>query len=61
MKPTDTIKDPINNISLVDLFLIQVMKNPDNIAVVFETKKITYKDLDQLSNQLAHFLITSHN
>src|SRR4029078_6488356 len=31
-------------------------KTPDNVAVVFEDKSLTYKELNERSNQLAHYL-----
>jgi amino acid adenylation domain-containing protein len=34
----------------------QVEKTPDAIAVVFENEKLTYKELNQRANQLAHYL-----
>ena len=61
------------NQTLVDLFEQQVTKNPDNLAVVFEShvrgnrelltgnskelKTLTYQELNQKANQLAHYLI----
>ena len=42
--------------TLVDLFEDQVMKTPDNTAVVFEEEKLTYIQLDERANQLAHYL-----
>ena len=38
------------------IFEEQVIKTPDNIAVVFEDNKLTYKELNEKANQLAHFL-----
>ncbi|EKD45764.1 MAG: hypothetical protein ACD_69C00150G0001, partial [uncultured bacterium] len=38
------------------LFEEQVLKTPDNIAVVYEDKKLTYKELNQKANQLANYL-----
>ncbi|APC91244.1 Long-chain-fatty-acid--CoA ligase [Francisella sp. MA067296] len=38
------------------LFEEQVAKTPDNIAVVFEDKQLTYKELNQRSNQLARYI-----
>ncbi|MBF0398966.1 MAG: amino acid adenylation domain-containing protein, partial [Desulfobacterales bacterium] len=43
--------------TIVDLFEEQVEKNPDDIAVVFEEEKLTYKELNEKANQLAHYLI----
>ncbi|MBA6257663.1 MULTISPECIES: non-ribosomal peptide synthetase [unclassified Colwellia] len=39
-----------------ELFEIQVQKTPDNVAVVFKDKQLTYKELNQASNQIAHYL-----
>ncbi len=38
------------------LFEEQVEKNPDAIAVVFEQEQLTYAQLNQKANQLAHYL-----
>ncbi|EZH74456.1 hypothetical protein ATO12_11855 [Aquimarina atlantica] len=45
------------NKTIVDLFTNQAEKTPDAIAVVYEGQKLTYKDLDERSNQLSHYLI----
>jgi amino acid adenylation domain-containing protein len=37
-------------------FEAQVERTPDNIAVIFGEQKLTYKELNQRSNQLAHYL-----
>ena len=37
-------------------FELQVSKSPDEIAVVFENRRMTYRELDRQSNQLAHYL-----
>ena len=34
----------------------QVAKTPDNIAVVYENQQLTYRELDERANQLAHYL-----
>lgn len=39
------------------LFEAQVEKNPDHTAVVFEGERLSYRELDELSNQLAAFLV----
>ncbi len=46
------------NKTIVDLFIEQVHKTPNNIAVEFESNTLTYKELDEHSNQLAHYLRT---
>ncbi len=39
---------------LYQLFEAQVEKTPDAVAVVFENGFLTYKELNQRENQLAH-------
>jgi non-ribosomal peptide synthetase component F len=41
---------------LHQLFEAQVEKTPDPVAVVFENGFLTYKELNQRANQLAHYL-----
>ncbi|MFD2943656.1 condensation domain-containing protein, partial [Flavobacterium notoginsengisoli] len=41
--------------TVVDLFEEQVVKSPDAIAVVFEGEQLSYRELDERSNQLAHY------
>ena len=43
-------------ICLHQLFEKQAEKYPDNVAIVFEEKKLTYKELNEKSNQVAHYL-----
>ncbi len=40
------------------LFEIQVERTPDAIAVLFENTQLTYQQLNQRANQLAHYLIS---
>jgi amino acid adenylation domain-containing protein/non-ribosomal peptide synthase protein (TIGR01720 family) len=40
------------------LFEEQVERSPDAIAIVFENEKLTYRELNQRANQLAHYLQT---
>ncbi|WP_227008378.1 non-ribosomal peptide synthetase [Pseudoalteromonas luteoviolacea] len=40
-----------------ELFEQQAQVNPDSIAVVFEDKELTYKELNEKANQLAHYLV----
>ncbi|MEL4896704.1 amino acid adenylation domain-containing protein [Crocosphaera sp. Alani8] len=44
------------HICIPQLFEQQVEKNPQNIAVTFENKKLTYEELNNKANQLAHYL-----
>ncbi|MEM6685542.1 MAG: condensation domain-containing protein, partial [Bacteroidota bacterium] len=47
--------------TLVSLFEKQARKTPDTTAVFFNETSITYKELDTLSNQLAHCFVKEHN
>ena len=42
--------------SIHQLFEDQVEQTPDAVAVVFEKQQLTYRDLNQRANQLAHYL-----
>ena len=52
----DTKTDYSNDKSIHELFETQVEKSPDTIAVVFEDQQLTYRELNQRANQLAHYL-----
>jgi amino acid adenylation domain-containing protein/non-ribosomal peptide synthase protein (TIGR01720 family) len=52
-----TQTDYPKELSIIDLFQAQVEKTPDNIAVVFEEQSVTYQQLNQKANQLAHYLL----
>jgi surfactin family lipopeptide synthetase A len=41
-----------------ELFAAQVERTPDAIAVVFEEQRLTYRELNDRANQLAHYLQT---
>ncbi|KAB7727340.1 amino acid adenylation domain-containing protein [Rudanella paleaurantiibacter] len=43
--------------TLVDLLVQQAQRTPDRVAVVFGQHGLTYRQLDEQSNQLAHHLI----
>jgi amino acid adenylation domain-containing protein/non-ribosomal peptide synthase protein (TIGR01720 family) len=47
------------------MFEDQVRKTPDRVAVIFEDKQMTYRELNDKANQLAHYLqaqgLTSNN
>jgi len=46
--------------TLINLFEAEVAKNPDNLALVFESQSLTYQQLNQKANQLAHYLIQNY-
>ncbi|MEO8173546.1 MAG: amino acid adenylation domain-containing protein, partial [Sediminibacterium sp.] len=52
----DTTATYPTNKSIVDLVEEQVEKYPSNIAVVYENEELTYKQLNERANQLAHDL-----
>ena len=53
----NTAADYPNDICIHQLFEAQVAKTPDAVAVVFDDQQLTYRELNQKSNQLAHYLI----
>ena len=53
----DTQRDYPKEKCIHQLFEQQVENGPDAIAVVFEREQLTYKELNQRANQLAHNLI----
>lgn len=52
----DTLVDYPKDKTIINLFEEQAQKTPDNIAIIFEDKEITYRALEEQSNQLAHYL-----
>ena len=53
----DTAADFPKDKCIHELFEQQVAKSPDAIAVVFEESQLSYKQLNEKANQLAHYLI----
>lgn len=51
---TDT--DYLGNKTVPSLFEEQVNRNPDNIALIHEDRKFTYKELNDKANRLANYL-----
>jgi len=47
--------------TMVDLFVNQAKKTPDATALMFGDISFTYKELDELSNQLSHYLLSTYN
>ncbi len=52
----NTASDYPSDKTIADLFEEQALKSPDSTAVVFDRKKLTYKELNDRSNRLAHYL-----
>lgn len=53
----DTSASYPKNKTIVDLFEAQVAKTPNNIAVVCDNHSLTYKELNEKANSLAHYLV----
>ena len=53
----DTKRDYPEDKCVHQLFEEQVERTPDVVAVVFESEKLTYRELNQRANQLAHYLL----
>lgn len=47
---------PYSNKTLIQLFEDQVFRTPDATAIVYENATLTYSELNEQSNQLAHYL-----
>jgi non-ribosomal peptide synthetase component F len=52
----DTATDYPRDRCLQELFEAQVEMRPESVALVFEETKLTYRELNQRANQLAHYL-----
>ncbi|ACK67646.1 amino acid adenylation domain protein [Rippkaea orientalis PCC 8801] len=52
----DTRSDYSQDKCIHQLFEEQVAKTPDAVAVVYEEQQLTYQELNQKANQLAHYL-----
>ena len=46
----------LSNISIHQLIEAQVSRTPDAVAVVFQDRSLTYRELDERANRLAHYL-----
>jgi amino acid adenylation domain-containing protein len=56
-KNSDQTKERFENIALMtELFEAQVKQRPDATALIFETKHITYRELNQKANVFANYL-----
>jgi amino acid adenylation domain-containing protein len=42
--------------TLIEMFEAQVLRTPNNIALIFEDQQITYLELNAQANQLAHYI-----
>jgi amino acid adenylation domain-containing protein/non-ribosomal peptide synthase protein (TIGR01720 family) len=44
------------NVSIAEIFAEQVARSPNEVAVIYEGARLTYQELEQKANQLAHYL-----
>jgi amino acid adenylation domain-containing protein len=54
----DTAEEFPSDSCLHELFEAQATKTPDAVALVFEDRQLTYKELDERANRLAHHLVS---
>lgn len=47
--------------TIIDLFTEQALKSSDELALVFNSNKLNYGELDKISNQLANYLLSNQN
>jgi amino acid adenylation domain-containing protein len=52
----DTARNYPRNVCLHQLIAAQAERTPNAVALVFEGKRLTYRELDERANQLAHYL-----
>jgi amino acid adenylation domain-containing protein/non-ribosomal peptide synthase protein (TIGR01720 family)/FkbM family methyltransferase len=57
----DTQRDYFHQKNIHTLFEEQAKKTPDNIALIFEDITLTYNQLNEQANRLAHFLRNTFN
>ena len=57
VKSYNNTEEKIEVLTLQGLFIEQVRKTPDKTAIEYEDQTITYKELDNKSNQVARYLI----
>lgn len=55
-----TQKNYPQNCTIQFAFQQQAQKTPNNVAIVFENQQVTYQELDELSNQLAHLILNNY-
>src|SRR5439155_8704073 len=58
VKRNDTAADFPRDACIHDLFAAQAQRTPDAVAVELQEERLTYRELDERANQLAHHLQT---
>ena len=51
------LTQPVIGVSIPELFAAQVVRTPDAVAVSHAGRSMTYRDLDDASNRLAHLML----
>ncbi|MGQ3679737.1 non-ribosomal peptide synthetase [Tenacibaculum discolor] len=52
-----SIDTPLSHKTVIDVFQEQTLRIPNKIALKFNEDELSYKELDERSNQVAHYLI----
>jgi non-ribosomal peptide synthase protein (TIGR01720 family) len=50
------LTEPVTGASIPEAFAVQVARSPDAVALRFEGRSLTYRELDEAANRLAHLL-----
>ena len=50
------LTEPVTGVSVPVLFAAQVVRAPEAVAVTFDGRSMTYRELDEAANRLAHLL-----
>lgn len=53
----DTDTSYPNDVTVLDLFTSQAANDPEKVALVYENDTVTFRELDEKSNQLANYLV----
>ncbi|WP_156671248.1 non-ribosomal peptide synthetase, partial [Mycobacterium sp. E1214] len=51
------LAEPVTPVSVAELFAAQAARTPDAVALTFADRSMTYRELDEAANRLAHLLI----
>ncbi|WP_156748164.1 non-ribosomal peptide synthetase, partial [Mycobacterium sp. 1465703.0] len=51
------LAEPMQPVTVAGLFAAQAARTPDAVALTFEDRSMTYRELDEAANRLAHLLV----
>ena len=57
----DTKSEYPQDSTIIDLFNSQVLRSPEKVAVICGDRRLTYSELNAVSNQLSHYLIENYS